>query len=109
MALGKKKIRQEELFVATADLRKDLGHSFYTKLNTVLAEAGFDADAAIPNRDKLESYHLLYAVLGELEFRRRDPLTAAGWFRRAGQLTELKSEKDFLNRRYQVCVTKLEP
>jgi transposase len=45
MALGKKKVKQEELFVATAELRKGPGHPFYTKLNTVLAEAGFDAFA----------------------------------------------------------------
>ena len=43
MALGKKKAKQEELFVATADLRKGPGHPFYAKLNTVLAEAGFDS------------------------------------------------------------------
>ena len=43
MALGKKKIRQEELFVATAELRKGPGHPFYTRLNVVFAEAGFDS------------------------------------------------------------------
>lgn len=43
MALGKRKARQAELFVATADLAKGSGHPFYTKLNAVLAEAGFDA------------------------------------------------------------------
>jgi transposase len=42
MALGKKKAKQEELFVATAELRKGPGHPFYAKLNTVLGEAGFD-------------------------------------------------------------------
>lgn len=42
MALGKKQVRQEELFVATAELRKGPGHPFYTKLNDVLAQAGFD-------------------------------------------------------------------
>ena len=42
MALGKKKIRQEELFVASAELRKGPGHPFYTRLNVVLGEAGFD-------------------------------------------------------------------
>jgi transposase len=42
MALGKKKIRQEELFVATAELRKGPGHPFYAKLNEVFGEAGFD-------------------------------------------------------------------
>ena len=43
MALGKRKIRQEELFVAAAEVRKGPGHPFYTKLNTVLGEAGFDS------------------------------------------------------------------
>jgi transposase len=42
MALGKRKIRQEELFVATAELRQGPGHPFYAKLNEVLAEGGFD-------------------------------------------------------------------
>ena len=42
MALGKRKARQAELFVATAALAKGSGHPFYTKLNAVLAEAGFD-------------------------------------------------------------------
>jgi RNA polymerase sigma-70 factor (ECF subfamily) len=70
--------------------------------------AGLDAVAAIPNRDKLEGYYLLYAVLGELEFRRHDALTAAGWFRKAASLAELKSEQDFLNRRYDDCVGALD-
>ena len=47
------------------------------------------------------------AVLGELEFRRHDLLAAAGWFRRATRLTELKSEQAFLNRRYEECLNRL--
>ncbi len=39
MVLGKKKFRQEERFVAAADLSMGPGHPFYSKLNTVLAEA----------------------------------------------------------------------
>lgn len=42
MALGRRKPRQEELFIATADLPRGPGHPFYTKLNAVLAEAQFD-------------------------------------------------------------------
>jgi len=42
MSLGTHKPRQDELFVATAHLAKGPGHPFYTKLNEVLAEAGFD-------------------------------------------------------------------
>ena len=70
--------------------------------------AGLDAVAAIPQRDKLENYYLLYAVLGELESRRNDPLTAAGWFRKAAQLAELKSEQEFLSRRCEECVAALD-
>lgn len=42
MALGKRKPKQEELFIATANLATGPGHPFYSKLNAVLAEAGFD-------------------------------------------------------------------
>lgn len=44
MALGRRGgERQEELWVATADLPTSPGHIFYEKLNGLLAEAGFDA------------------------------------------------------------------
>ncbi len=43
MALGRRKARQEELFIATADLPRGPGHPFYIKLNAVLAEARFDS------------------------------------------------------------------
>jgi transposase len=42
MALGKRKPQQDELFIPTAKLATGPGHPFYTKLNQVLAEAGFD-------------------------------------------------------------------
>jgi transposase len=42
MALGKRKPKQDELFIATSKLVTGPGHPFYTKLNEVLAEAGFD-------------------------------------------------------------------
>src|SRR5437899_9244445 len=42
MSLGKRKPKQDELFIATANLFTGPGHPFYTKLNEVLAEAGFD-------------------------------------------------------------------
>ena len=42
MALGRGKNRQTELFTPTAQLARGSGHPFYTKLNAVLAEAGFD-------------------------------------------------------------------
>ena len=42
MALGKRKPKQDELFISTAKLATGSGHPFYSKLNEVLAAAGFD-------------------------------------------------------------------
>src|SRR6187551_1378738 len=42
MALGRRKPKQDELFIPTAKLATGPGHPFYTKLNEVLATAGFD-------------------------------------------------------------------
>src|SRR5258708_18906556 len=42
MSLGRRLIKQSDLFIATAEIVEGPGHPFYTKLNEVLAEAGFD-------------------------------------------------------------------
>lgn len=42
MAMGKRKSRQEPLFVTTDHLTPSAGHPFYQRLNTLLDEAGFD-------------------------------------------------------------------
>jgi transposase len=42
MSIGKRAPKQDELFIPTAKVVTGPGHPFYTKLNTVLAEAGFD-------------------------------------------------------------------
>src|SRR2546422_1827021 len=42
MAMGKRKPRQESLFIATDRLAQSAGHPFYQKLNALLAEADFD-------------------------------------------------------------------
>jgi transposase len=42
MSLGKRQTKQEQLFIPAADLAKGPGHPFYSKLNQVLASAGFD-------------------------------------------------------------------
>lgn len=42
MALGKRKLEQQELLVATTSLPRSPGHPFYEKLNGLLAEAKFD-------------------------------------------------------------------
>ena len=42
MAMGRRRQRQEMLFIPAAGLPKSLGHPFYRKLNRLLAEADFD-------------------------------------------------------------------
>ena len=42
MAMGKRRQRQEALFITTEGLPKSAGHPFYQKLNELLAEAKFD-------------------------------------------------------------------
>lgn len=42
MAIGKRTVKQTELFVSVTQLPKTPAHPFYSKLNTVLAEAQFD-------------------------------------------------------------------
>lgn len=42
MAIGKRTSKQDDLFIPTMKLATGPGHPFYTKLNKVLAEAGFD-------------------------------------------------------------------
>ena len=42
MAMGKRKRRQESLFITAESLPKSDGHPFYKQLNRLLAEADFD-------------------------------------------------------------------
>ena len=42
MAMGKRKRRQESMWVTASHLPKSPGHPFYQRLNRVLDEAGFD-------------------------------------------------------------------
>jgi transposase len=42
MAMGRRRQRQESLFIPADGLPKSLGHPFYRKLNRLLAEADFD-------------------------------------------------------------------
>lgn len=66
-------------------------------------QAGIEAVAAIRNLQSLESYYLLHAVLGEFEMRLNHAHAAAGHFRKAMQLAEIKSEQSFLARRLAAC------
>jgi RNA polymerase sigma-70 factor (ECF subfamily) len=64
---------------------------------------GKAAVVAIGGRERLVSYYLLYAVLGEFEAQLNDLPAAASYFRRALQLAETKSEKSFLSKRLREC------
>jgi RNA polymerase sigma-70 factor (ECF subfamily) len=66
-------------------------------------EAGIEAVNAIRNLQSLESYYLLYAVLGEFESRLNHARAAAAHFRKSLQLAEIKSEQMFLSQRLRAC------
>ncbi|MCC6699644.1 MAG: sigma-70 family RNA polymerase sigma factor [Candidatus Hydrogenedentes bacterium] len=66
-------------------------------------QAGIEAVESIPKRAQLFTYHLLYAVLGEFESQLDNHAAAATHFRRALDLTEIKSERLFLLARIQDC------
>jgi RNA polymerase sigma-70 factor (ECF subfamily) len=67
-------------------------------------EAGLQTVRAIRDREKLASYYLFYAVIGELEMRLNNYEAAAEQFRRAFELAETKSERAFLLKRLECCV-----
>jgi RNA polymerase sigma-70 factor (ECF subfamily) len=69
-------------------------------------KAGLEATEAIQKSGQLDSYYLLYAVLGEFQFRQGDFDSAAENFRNAIKLTDLKSEKVFLDKRLEDCEEK---
>jgi len=61
-------------------------------------QAGLEAVAAIPQRDRLESHYLLHAVVGELHWRLKNHAAAADSFRRALQLAHVGPEQLYLTR-----------
>ncbi len=67
------------------------------------AQAGLQAVAEIRNREKLDSYYLLYAVMGEFEAELNDLRAAAGHFQKSLKLAGLKSEQTFLRKRVEEC------
>jgi len=67
------------------------------------AQAGIECLNAIQNLPTLESYYLLYAVLGEFEARLNHLPAAAAHFRKSLELAVIKSERAFLSMRLQAC------
>lgn len=68
--------------------------------------AGLDAIEAIRNQQALESYHLLYAVLAEFEWQLQEFDEAAAHLRKAVELAEVSSEREFLTRRAEECAAR---
>ncbi len=68
-------------------------------------EKGLAEVKAIRGLNKLSSYYLLYAVLGEFESRLDHAEAAANHFRKAMELATLKSEREFLGKRLQECTS----
>jgi RNA polymerase sigma factor (sigma-70 family) len=66
-------------------------------------ETGLRTLRAIRDRKKLNSYYLLYAVIGELEMRSNNREAAAEEFRTSFELAETKAERAFLLKRLQAC------
>lgn len=66
-------------------------------------QAGIEAVGAIQNLRSLDSYYLLYAVLGEFEACLNHTNAAAAHFRKSLQLAEIESEQTFLSKRLQAC------
>jgi RNA polymerase sigma factor (sigma-70 family) len=71
-------------------------------------QAGIEAVSAIQNLQSLETYYLLYAVLGEFESRLNHSRAAAVHFRKSLQLAEIKSEQGFLSKRLQACENQIQ-
>jgi RNA polymerase sigma-70 factor (ECF subfamily) len=66
-------------------------------------KAAIQAIESIKNRASLNSYYLLYAVLGEFELQLQNFEIAAKHLRKAIELTDIPSERTFLNQRLQLC------
>jgi len=102
--------------LALYDRLTDMGASPVIALNRAIVianihgpQAGLDALDAIEGLEKLESYYLLYAVRGEFEQQLNHLPAAATHFRKALDLTALKSEKTFLEKRLRVCERPVAP
>lgn len=96
--------------LALYDRLTTIDNSPVVALNRAIAVAnvhgpseGLAAVAAIGSREKLDSYYLLHAVRGEFEMRLDHPAAAAGFFLRALDLAETKSEQSFLEKRLREC------
>ncbi|PTX97476.1 sigma factor, ECF subfamily protein [Verrucomicrobia bacterium LW23] len=66
-------------------------------------DAALKAVKAMPHVELLDAYYLYHAVLGDFESQRQRNTHAANHFRRALELTEVPSERAFLQKRLGEC------
>jgi RNA polymerase sigma factor (sigma-70 family) len=64
-------------------------------------KAGIEAVEAIQNREQLNSYYLLYVVLGEFEANLSNRQAAINYFRTSLELVTIESEHMFLSKKLQ--------
>jgi RNA polymerase sigma factor (sigma-70 family) len=64
-------------------------------------KAGVEAVEAIQNREQLNSYYLLYVVLGEFEANLSNRQAAINYFRKSLQLATIQSEQMFLSKKLE--------
>jgi RNA polymerase sigma-70 factor (ECF subfamily) len=65
------------------------------------AKAGIEAVEAIQNREQLNSYYLLYVVLGEFEANLSHRQAAINYFRKSLELATIQSEQMFLSKKLE--------
>jgi RNA polymerase sigma-70 factor (ECF subfamily) len=70
-------------------------------------EAGIEAVEAIRDRAKLDTYYLLYAVLGEFEVQLNRSENAARYFSQALELADTKSERQFLAKKLKLVARRV--
>ena len=58
---------------------------------------------SLRDRKELQSYYLLYAILGEFEAQLHHPEAAAAYFRSALKQTGIASEQHLLQKRLREC------
>jgi len=64
-------------------------------------KAGIEAVQAIQDRQELDSYYLLYAVLGEFAADLNNKEAARNYFRKSLELTTIKSEQIFMAKKLE--------
>ena len=71
--------------------------------------AGMSVAKSLCGRRELQSYYLLYAILGDFEAQLHHPEAAATYFRKALKQTRIASERHLLQKRLRECESSWSP